>query len=52
MKFSGILKVQTGHQIPARRPDPVIINNNNNNKKKEKKKRKENLLDFTVLVDH
>ena len=43
--------IQTGHQIPARRPDLIIINNN---KKKKKKKRERTckIVDFAVTADH
>ena len=37
-------EIQTGHLIPARRPDLVIID--------EKKKRTCGIVDFAVLVDH
>ena len=40
---------QTDHQIPARRPDPIIINKK---KKEKKKKRICKIVDFTVPADH
>ena len=38
--------IQTDHQIPARRPDLIIIN------KKKKKKRICKIVDFAVPADH
>ena len=40
--------IQTGHLIPARRPDLIIINQ----KKKKKKKRICKIVDFAVLANH
>ena len=40
------IDIQTDHQIPARRPDLIIIN------KKKKKKRIYKIVDFAVPADH
>ena len=47
-KPSWDFAIQTGHLIPARRPDLVIVNK----KKKKMKNRTSRIVSFDVLADH